>query len=274
MTLNWRDKIGKDFSYSLGLVLSDSQAEITKYNNPTGDLNTYYEGMKVGEIWGYRVEGLFQSDEEAANWYSQKDISNVVWGAGDIKVKDVDGNGVIDNGIETLDDHGDLEIIGNTTPRYQYGITANLTYKDYYLNIFFQGVGKREYMPTDEAFWPAGSEYYNAQKWHVYDSWTPDNPDAYLPIPRAKDTRNRVTNDRYLQDAAYCRLKNLTLGWNLPKQWISKVWLSNASIYVSAENLFEFTKVKGPYDPEAIVNGGSMTYPFMRSYSVGVNLTF
>ena len=148
MTLNWRDKIGKDFSYSLGLVLSDSQAEITKYNNPTGDLNTYYEGMKVGEIWGYRVEGLFQSDEEAANWYSQKDISNVVWGAGDIKVKDVDGNGVIDNGIETLDDHGDLEIIGNTTPRYQYGITANLTYKDYYLNIFFQGVGKREYMPT------------------------------------------------------------------------------------------------------------------------------
>ena len=274
LTLNWRDKIGKDFSYSLGLVLSDSQAEITKYNNPTGDLNTYYEGMKVGEIWGYRVEGLFQSDEEAANWYSQKDISNVVWGAGDIKVKDVDGNGVIDNGIETLDDHGDLEIIGNTTPRYQYGITANLTYKDYYLNIFFQGVGKREYMPTDEAFWPAGSEYYNAQKWHVYDSWTPDNPDAYLPIPRAKDTRNRVTNDRYLQDAAYCRLKNLTLGWNLPKQWISKVWLSNASIYVSAENLFEFTKVKGPYDPEAIVNGGSMTYPFMRSYSVGVNLTF
>lgn len=274
LTLNWRDKIGKDFSYSLGLVLSDSQAEITKYDNPTGDLNTYYEGMKVGEIWGYRVEGLFQSDEEAANWYSQKDISNVVWGAGDIKVKDVDGNGVIDNGIETLDDHGDLEIIGNTTPRYQYGITANLTYKDYYLNIFFQGVGKREYMPTDEAFWPAGSEYYNAQKWHVYDSWTPDNPDAYLPIPRAKDTRNRVTNDRYLQDAAYCRLKNLTLGWNLPKQWISKVWLTNASIYVSAENLFEFTKVKGPYDPEAIVNGGSMTYPFMRSYSIGVNLTF
>ena len=95
-----------------------------------------------------------------------------------------------------------------------------------------------------------------------------------MPIPRAKDTRNRVTNDRYLQDAAYCRLKNLTLGWNLPKQWISKVWLTNASIYVSAENLFEFTKVKGPYDPEAIVNGGSMTYPFMRTYSIGVNLTF
>ena len=274
-TISWRDKIGENFSYDLGFVLSDSQAEITKYNNPTGDISTYYEGKKVGDIWGYRVEGLFQSDEEAANWYSQKDIANVQWGAGDIKVKDLNDDGVIDDGIGTLDDHGDKEVIGNTTPRYQYGITANFTYKNYYLNLFMQGVGKRDFWPGDEAFWPAATQYYNAQTWHVYDSWTPENPGAYLPIARATDSRNRgVYTDRYLQNASYCRMKNITLGWNLPKQWISKINLSNASIYVSGENLFEFTKIKGPYDPEAAGGNGVMLYPFMRTYSLGINLTF
>lgn len=281
LTLNWKDRIGEDFSYNLGFVLSDSQAEITKYNNPTGDISTYYVGKKVGDIWGYEVEGLFQSDDEVANWHDQTEIANVQWGAGDIKIKDQDGkkndNGktYITPGSGTLDDHGDQVIIGNTTPRYQYGITLNMTYKDYYLNLFMQGVGKRDFWPSDEAFWPAATQYYNAQKWHVYDSWTPDNPDAYLPIPRAVDTRNRgVRTDRYLQNAAYCRMKNITLGWNLPKKWISKIYLSNASIYVSGENLFEFSKIKGPYDPEAASGNGTMLYPFMRTYSFGVNLTF
>ena len=132
LTLSWKDKIGENFSYNIGFVLSDSQAEITNYNNPTGDISTYYNGHKIGEIWGYRVEGLFQNDDEVANWYSQKEISNVVWGAGDIKIKDLDGNENIDDGKRLLDDHGDLDIIGNTTPRYQYGITA--------LNIFKYGV--------------------------------------------------------------------------------------------------------------------------------------
>lgn len=80
LTLSWKDKIGENFSYNIGFVLSDSQAEITNYNNPTGDISTYYNGHKIGEIWGYRVEGLFQNDDEVANWYSQKEISNVVWG--------------------------------------------------------------------------------------------------------------------------------------------------------------------------------------------------
>lgn len=282
MTLNWKDRIGKDFGYELGFVLSDSQAEITKYNNPTGDINTYYEGKKVGDIWGFEVEGLFQSDEEAQNWYDQSKIANVQWGAGDIKIKDLDGDGKIDyakdtktNGSGTLQDHGDQTIIGNTTPRYQYGITANLTYKDFYLNLFFQGVGKRDAWFSGNAFWPAATQYYNVQKWHVEESWSPENPDAYLPIPRATDSRNRgVKTDRYLQDASYCRLKNLTVGWNLPKQWISKVFLTNATVYVSGENLFYISKIKGPYDPEAIGGSGNMVYPFMKTYSLGINLTF
>lgn len=274
-TINWKDRIGKDFGYEVGFVLSDSQAEVTKYNNPTGAINTYYVGHKIGEIWGYRAEGLFQSDEEAAAWHSQKDIKNVLWGAGDIKFRDLNGDGVIDDGNGTLDNHGDQTIIGNTTPRYQYGITMNLTYKNFYLNMFMQGVGKCDAWLSDESFWPAATQYYNAQKWHVSDSWTPENPNAYFPIVRATDNRNRnVKTDRYLQDASYLRMKNLTFGWNLPKQWISKVCLANASIYVSGENLFEVTNIKGPYDPEAAYKGGVMLYPFMRTYSFGVNLTF
>lgn len=274
-TINWRDRIGKDFGYELGFVLSDSQAEVTKYNNPTGDIGTYYVGHKIGEIWGYETEGLFQNDAEASAWHDQSDIKNVQWGAGDIKFKNQDNDPAINDGNRTLDNHGDLVIIGNTTPRYQYGITANFTYKDFYLNLFMQGVGKRDFWPSGEAFWPAATQYYNAQKWHVEDSWTPENPNAYFPIARATDTRNRgVQTDRYLQNASYLRMKNLTFGWNLPKQWISKVCLANASIYVSGENLFEFTKIKGPYDPEAARGNGVMLYPFMRTYSFGINLTF
>lgn len=275
LSINWKDRIGKDFGYELGFVLSDSQAEITKYNNPTGDISTYYVGHKIGEMWGYETEGLFQSDEEAASWYDQSDIKNVTWEAGDIKFKNQNGDEKIDDGNGTLDNHGDMVIIGNTTPRYQYGITANLTYKDFYLNLFMQGVGKRDFWPSDESFWPAATQYYNAQKWHVEDSWTLENPNAYFPIARATDSRNRgVKTDRYLQDASYLRMKNVTFGWNLPKQWINKLYLANASIYVSGENLFEFTKIKGPYDPEAARGNGTMLYPFMRTYSFGINLTF
>lgn len=276
LSINWRDRIGKDFTYDIGFVLSDSQAEITKYNNPTGDIDTYYVGKKIGDIWGYQVDGLFQNEEEVANHPSQTRVKNVVWGPGDIKITNLDGRtDVIDDGNRTLEDHGDLTIIGNTTPRYQYGFTANIGYKDFYLNIFMQGIGKRDFFPFNEAFWPAATQYYNAQKWFVSDSWTPENPNAYFPIARVVDARNRsIETSRYLQNASYLRMKNLTLGWNLPKQWIKHICLEKATFYVSGENLFEFTKIKGPYDPEAARGNGVMLYPFMRTYSFGINLTF
>lgn len=275
LSLSWKDRIGKDFSYEIGFILSDSQAEVTKYTNKSGDITTYYEGHKIGEIWGYKTAGLFQSDTEAAEWHDQSAISNVTWGAGDVKFVDLNDNKKIDKGGETLDNPGDMTIIGNTTPRYQYSITANLSYKDFYLNLFMQGVGKRDFWPGDEAFWPAATQYYNLQKWQYEESWTPENPGAYFPIARATDKRNRdVKTDRYLQNASYLRMKNITLGWNLPKEWIKKVYLTNASVYVSGENLFEFTSIKGPYDPEAARGNGVMLYPFMRTYSFGINLTF
>ncbi len=126
LSLGWKDRIGKDFTYDIGFIMSDSQAKITKYINESGSISTYYVGAKVGDIWGFETEGLFQSDEEAQNWCDQTAISNVEWGAGDIKFKDQNGDNAITVGAKTLDNHGDMVVIGNTTPRYQYSITANL----------------------------------------------------------------------------------------------------------------------------------------------------
>lgn len=274
LSLGWKDKIGKDIDYSIGFILSDSQAEITKYRNDNNSLSDHYVGKKIGEIWGYETEGIFQSDEEVKNHPSQSKINSGKWEAGDIKYKNLNGDNEISNGKNTLDDHGDLKIIGNTTPRYQYGINGSIGYKDVYLSFFFQGVGKRDFWPSAQNFWPAATTYFNVQKWHVSDSWSEDNPNAYFARPRAYVTKNQQKQTRYLQDASYCRMKNLTIGWNLPTAWIRNVFLSKATVYISGENLFEFTNIKGPYDPEAARGNGSMLYPFQRTYSFGVNLTF
>lgn len=274
LSLKWKDRIGKDFTYDVGFILSDSQAEMTKYDNPTGSLSDHYVGEKLGEIWGYETEGIFQSLEEIANHPTQKDIKNTTWMPGDIKYRNLNGDNEISDGTNTLKDHGDLTVIGNTTPRYQYGFTANLTYKNFYLNMFLQGVGKRDFWPGNEPFWPAATEYYNTQKWFITDSWTEDNRDAYFARPIVKDPRNRQTQSRYLQDASYLRMKNLSVGYNVPRTWLEKVYLTKGTVYVSAENLFEFSGIKGAYDPEAARGNGTMLYPFMRTYSIGLNLTF
>ncbi len=196
------------------------------------------------------------------------------WAPGDIMYKDLDGNKKINNGSNTLDDHGDLKVIGNTTPRYQYGITANMSYKNVYLNVFFQGIGKRDFWPSSQPFWPVATQYYNTQKWFVTDSWSEDNRDAYFARPIARETKNQQKQTKYLQDASYCRLKNLTVGYDFPKSWLSFLHVAKAGVYFSAENLFEFTNVKGAYDPEAAGKNGTMVYPFQRTYSFGLNVTF
>ena len=202
VSVKWNDRIGNDFSYDLGFILSDSQAEITKYENPSGTLSDYYVGQKIGEIWGYETEGFYQSDTDVQNHADQSKLG-ANWAPGDIMYKDLDGNKKINNGSNTLDDHGDLKVIGNTTPRYQYGITANMSYKNVYLNVFFQGIGKRDFWPSSQPFWPVATQYYNTQKWFVTDSWSEDNRDAYFARPIARETKNQQKQTKYLQDASY-----------------------------------------------------------------------
>ncbi len=280
LSVNWRDKIGKDFRYDIGLVLSDAQAVITKYENPTGSLGTYstpnyYKGRKIGEIWGYESLGLFQTQEEVDKHADQSFIGSN-WAPGDVKYADRNKDGKVDKGDNTIDNPGDQIIIGNETPRYMYGISLNMDYKGFFLNLFMQGVGKQDFYPSQEAFWPVATQYYNTQAWFIKESWTPKNTGAYFARPIARNTKNTrgTPQTRFLQDASYMRMKNMTFGYNLPSKFIQPVGLTRAQVYLSGENLFEITHTKGSYDPEAIAQKGSMMYPFQRTYSIGVNITF
>lgn len=286
LSMSWRDNIGKDFSYSIGFNLFDSQAEITKWNGPIGTVTDNYEGKKIGEIWGYETDGFLTAndftdgDPSKGLKIPQSSISSN-WKPGDIKYKDRNGDGVIDVGTNRTDDPGDRFVIGNTTPRYQYGITGDVAWKGISLSFFLQGIGKKDFWNATQEFFPMGTQYYNTQKWWFENSWSEENPDpnSYFARPRARSTQNAQTQTRYLQNASYMRLKNLTIAYQLPSALASKIALSKAQVYVSGENLCEISHLMGPYDPESIsgdsgIGSGSFTYPFARTFSLGINLTF
>src|SRR5690606_20742625 len=139
-------------------MLWDSRTYITKYFNEDGDITTYYEGMEIGDIWGFRVAGLFASDEEAAYWHDQKFFNNSAGRislAGDLKFHDLNHDGIINRGNQTLDNHGDLEVIGNSSPRFSYGLNLSGDWNNFSLSIFLQGVGKKDWYPYPESdfFW-------------------------------------------------------------------------------------------------------------------------
>jgi TonB-linked SusC/RagA family outer membrane protein len=274
LTVSWKDRIGADFSYNVGFSLFDAQAKITKYDGPKSTVTDYYEGKKIGEIWGYETVGFFASDEDVSSSPSQSFINTGKWTKGDIKYRDLNKDGVINTGANTVESPGDRRVIGNTTPRYNYGVTLNASWKNVYVNLFLQGVGKRDSWPSGQAFWPVATQYFNTQKWFVTDSWTEDRTDAYFPVVRARSTKNQQSQTRYLQDASYMRFKNLAIGYSIPEQWVRKIKLSQAQIYFSGENLWEISRMKGPYDPEQAANSGATSYPFQRTYSIGIDLTF
>ena len=152
VSLEWNDRLSNGFGYHIKGVLSDYQASITKFSNPTKLLGTHYVGEKLNEIWGYVSNGLFQSDEDAKA-ADQSYLSGGSWGAGDVKYEDLNNDGKIDIGKNTLDDSGDRKIIGNSTPRYSYGITAGFDYKGFDFEMFWQGIGKRDYWLGGSQFW-------------------------------------------------------------------------------------------------------------------------
>lgn len=272
LTVSWKDKIG-DVSYNLGLTLFDSQAKISKWDGIKGTVASYYLDKKIGEIWGYETIGFFQDKEDISNHAKQTSISNN-WKPGDIKYRDLDENGSVNTGANTIENPGDRRVIGNSTPRYNYGITASVSYKGFFLSLFFQGVGKRDFWPSQQDFWPAGTQYYNTQKHWITDSWTEQNTNAYFPLTRARSTQNQQVQTKYLQDASYLRLKNLMVGYSLPASLISKIKLTKVQIYFSGENLWEHSNLVGPFDPESAGQSGRFNYPFQRVFSIGLDLTF
>ena len=271
VSLEWNDRLSNGFGYHIKGVLSDYQASITKFSNPTKLLGTHYVGEKLNEIWGYVSNGLFQSDEDAKA-ADQSYLSGGSWGAGDVKYEDLNNDGKIDIGKNTLDDSGDRKIIGNSTPRYSYGITAGFDYKGFDFEMFWQGIGKRDYWLGGSQFWGFTDEWCTPLTSSL-DYWTEDNRDAYFPRLHHYGVNggNHQGSTRYLQNAAYLRLKNVVLGYTIPRSITEKVKISRLRVFVQGENLLTFTPFIDSYDPETLNN---MTYPINKKISVGLNLTF
>ena len=271
VSLEWNDRLSNGFGYHIKGVLSDYLASITKFSNPTKLLGTHYVGEKLNEIWGYVSNGLFQSDEDAKA-ADQSYLSGGSWGAGDVKYEDLNNDGKIDIGKNTLDDSGDRKIIGNSTPRYSYGITAGFDYKGFDFEMFWQGIGKRDYWLGGSQFWGFTDEWCTPLTSSL-DYWTEDNRDAYFPRLHHYGVNggNHQVSTRYLQNAAYLRLKNVVLGYTIPRSITEKVKISRLRVFVQGENLLTFTPLIDSYDPETLNN---MTYPINKKISVGLNLTF
>ncbi|MGV3763167.1 TonB-dependent receptor domain-containing protein, partial [Parapedobacter sp.] len=301
-SVTWRDQFAmaeKPFTYDVRVTMADYRAIITKYNNEPKRLTDHYVGQRIGEIWGYQVEGLFQSEEEIANSPSQANVPNTNTRknyVGDIKFRNLDGDDIIYQGENTVYNPGDKSIIGNSEPRYTYGVNLNGDWNGFFLSAFFQGVLKQDYYPSPEArFWGQYNRPYNQYpRWQENNMFRPElgNFDAYLPrlvgyIAQGTGRALNVPNDRYLQNAAYIRLRNVQIGYSLPKKLISKFRANDVRLYFSAENLWTWspmykwtkdTDVTNIYGSDRDLSGGSSgdgyNYPMLKTISMGLTVNF
>ncbi len=315
-------EIGLDFrhTFSNGLKLgvtanlSDALSIITKHRNGSGTAidGSNYEGKIYGEIWGFETDRFFTEsdfahDASGNRLYdggysvmadgipSQKKIEQANswfrYEPGDVKYKDLDGNGTIDWGDNTSENPGDMKRIGNTTPRYEYNSRISLEWKGVDFELFIQGVGKRDYWGTGTMLIPGWNATEATFYAHQADYWTPENTDAFYPrlTPLSQPSQysrsaamNFMPQTKYLLDMSYFRLKNITLGYSLPAQLLQKLRAERLRIYASLENVAEIDHLGDiPIDPEtgvSIGDGGALgfgrIYPFTRSFSFGLQLKF
>lgn len=307
LSIEWKDLLKNGLSYGARLMLSDSRTKITSYpNNPTLSRDTYIPGRYMGEIWGFETVGLAKTDEEMRAHLEQLDRNYEAthgvapstplkgqdqfgsnWGAGDIMYKDLDGDGKITDGNKTLNNMGDVKVIGNNRPRYHFGLDLNAAWKGFDLRIFFQGILKRDYFQGSNYFFGVnGGNVWNAfgitavdnyfrdeNSWSVKEGYRDVNLNAYLPRPEYSG-KNARTQTRYLQDASYVRLKNLQVGYTVPSNITQKIGIERFRVFFSGENLITFTKLARQFDPETIETQGGGAYPLSTTLSGGVSLTF
>lgn len=299
MQLSWRDQINEQWDYGVSLNLADGRSKVTKYNSASNSFGQkWYEGKVFGEIWGYKVDRFLTKDDFDENGKLLVDQSKIHanWYPGDVKYEDLNGDGEITPGNSTVEESGDLRVIGNSTPRFRYGINLSTGYEfekagRLDLSLFFEGVAKRDlFMNGSFFFWGTGvgnsfaSSVYD-NKWHMdfYRDGTTDsrlleymgeNINSYFPRPydNAEGNKNFQTNTKYLLNGAYLRLKNLQLAYTLPKHLISKAGITNCRVYFSGENMFVLSALPSYIDPEAV--GGGRMYPQQAVYSFGVNVSF
>lgn len=294
MTLYWRDqfKIGNnDFGYGVKVLVADSRSFITRFTNPTGTLanydngnlenRNYYQGQEVGDIWGLVTEGFFQNEDELKSHAKQSKVGSddqqYQFYVGDLKFKDLNGDGSVDYGDNTISNPGDRKIIGNNMPRFPYSIDLTASYKGFDFRALIQGIGKRDWYPNagNHYFWGVYAQPWTNVQVHNLDRWTPETPNGYFPRLKsyiAEDASELgAPQTRYLQNAAYTRLKNVSIGYTIPKSITEKYKIFRFRVYFSAENIFTISHLKANIDPEGL--DGSV-YPYQKTYSFGLNLNF
>lgn len=308
------DVAGSPLSFKASANISNFIGKITKYDNPNGVMSDYWEGQRLGEIWGYHVDGQFQSDEDAKAYqesfsnprqdldevyhYILSTAKNSDWNklrGGDIKYVDSNGDGKIDQGDYTLNDHGDLQPIGNAMPQLPFGFRFSADWKGIDLSVDGIGVMKQNWYPTGDIFWGTYQRPYISflRKDLVDNAWTPENPGKYPQIERGYSAlqNNRSLyemNDYYLQNIGFLRVKNLTIGYTLPQELTSKFKIRKLRVYFSGENIltWRFGNLSRYIDPEqagsgvdysnpgnAVGRADLRSYPMGKTYSFGVNLT-
>lgn len=306
LTLGYRDNFdlaAKPFSFGVKMFVSDSRSKITKYKNDQLLLSSYRVGQEIGEIWGLQNDGYFtsQSEIDALN-----ESAIVPWGALDIvpgwpKYVDLDKDGAIEQG-NTATDPKDLKIIGNTSPRYRFGVNLDFDWNNFDLSVFLQGVGKQDFYPRHYLFWgPYQQPYAGIYPWnldyyrgasetgadrerhsasYIAAGLADENKNSYFPVLQAwlADANYGAGLDipqtKYLLNASYLRIKNVTLGYTIPNSITKRFKVSRLRVFFTGENLYEFSAIKKYIDPEAVADGYGWAYPYQRKYAFGINLDF
>ncbi len=287
LEINWKDNIG-DFFYNIGFNLYDSKSVITKFANEVGLLSidpetglskTYNVGHEIGEIWGYETAGLYQPehfDAEGNLLPGVPAVKGFTPKVGDVLFVDQNNDGIIDVGKSTLEDPGDLKVIGNNQRRLFYAINGGLSWKGIDFSFVLTGVGRRQYWMSNEMVFPMYTAFSTVMK-HQTDYWTPENNDAFYPRMYEKAAGNTAANrsiqSRYLLDGSFFSIKNLSLAYTFPKNLIQKAYISGLTIFLSAENVYTFYKTPKGINPESVIQEKGWFYPEMRKVSFGINLT-
>lgn len=283
LSLNWNDRIGQDFTYNVGFSLSDARTKVTNYEGAaaiTYGKNAIVEGKPINAIYVFKTDGYLQSEAEVTEYYktingegtlAPTENSNSQLRPGCVKKVDLNGDSAI-----TTDD---LYYYGDANPHYQFGINLGASYKGFDFSAFIQGVGQQNLIREGNLRGPFVSWWMNQNKTYLYDTWTEDNPNARFPILSFDGSVNNWNysqyNDINVMNVWYARLKNIVIGYTLPKHWIKKIGVDNLRLYLSADNLWELTHVADGFDPEAQASTGNGKIDcYARTVSFGIDLTF
>lgn len=294
LTLNYNKVITNNVTIFASVGFADSKSVVTSWSS-AGVIDDMYEGKEIGEIWGLTSERLLQESDFSNGQMNpalpdQSGLERGVfqYGPGDVLYKDLDGDQIITGGKGTYDDHGDLTRIGNSLPRYEYNFRIGGEFYGFDLNVFFQGVGKRELSGRNsDVFMPFQRGYYDVLYAHQADYWTPQNTDAYYPrlwryfgasnaFTGVYGSNNSIVQTRYLLNLAYLRLKNLTIGYTVPKNIVRKIKVDKIRVYMTGENLFTIQDKHLPVDPEVTQTEHMLgrSFPLQKTIAFGLQVNF